>query len=54
MPETFKKETLVEVFSCEYCKILKKTYFQEHLQTIAFLYGTVAHESETYDFTKLY
>ena len=26
-----KKETLVQVFSCEFCKISKKTFFTEHL-----------------------
>ena len=28
-----KKETLAQVFSCEFCKIFKKTYFDEHLWT---------------------
>ena len=27
-----KKETLTQVFSCEYCEIYKNTYFEEHLQ----------------------
>ena len=34
------------MFSCEYCEILKNTYFQEHLQTTTFLYGAVAHDSQ--------
>ena len=29
------------------------TYFQEHQGTTSFLYGAVAHDSETYDFAKL-
>ena len=28
-----KKETRSQVFSCEFCEIFKKTYFEEHLQT---------------------
>ena len=27
----FKKETLVQVFSCEFCQISKDTFFTEHL-----------------------
>ena len=27
----FKKETLIEVFSCEFCEISKNTFFIEHL-----------------------
>ena len=30
-----KKETLVQVFSCEFCEIFKNTYFTEHLLKIA-------------------
>ena len=30
-----KKETPTQVFSCEYCKIFKNSYFKEHLQTAA-------------------
>ena len=26
-----KKETLTQVFSCEYCEIFKNAYFEEHL-----------------------
>ena len=30
-----KKETLAQVFSCEFCEIFKNTIFIEHLQTTA-------------------
>ena len=30
-----KKETLAQVFSCEFCEISKNTYFTEHLWTTA-------------------
>ena len=30
-----KKETLTQVFSCEFCEIFKNTFFTEHLWTIA-------------------
>ena len=30
-----KKETLVQVFSCEFCKIFKNTFYTEHLWTTA-------------------
>ena len=30
-----KKQTLVQVFSCEFCKISKNTFFTEHLQMAA-------------------
>ena len=29
------KETLAQVFSCEFCEIIKNTFFEEHLQTTA-------------------
>ena len=32
-----KKETLAQVFSCEFCEISKKTFFTEHLWTTAFV-----------------
>ena len=36
MPETFiKKETLAQVFSCEFCEISKNTSFTEHLRGTA-------------------
>ena len=31
----FKKETLTQVFSCEFCEISKNTFFTEHLWTTA-------------------
>ena len=30
-----KKETLAQVFSCEFCEISKNTFSTEHLQVIA-------------------
>ena len=30
-----KKETLAQVFSCEFCEIFKNTCFAEHLWTTA-------------------
>ena len=30
-----KKETLAQVFSCEFCEISKKTFFTEHLRAIS-------------------
>ena len=30
-----KKETLAQVFSCEFCEISKNTFFAEHLWTTA-------------------
>ena len=30
-----KKETLAQVFSCEFYEIFKNTYFEEHLRTTA-------------------
>ena len=34
-PATLWKETLAQVFSCEFCKISKNTFFTEHLWSIA-------------------
>ena len=31
----YKKETLVQVFSCEFCEIFKNTFLKEHLWTTA-------------------
>ena len=36
-----KKETLAQVFSCEFCKISKNTFFTEHLRTTASEYFTL-------------
>ena len=30
-PTLFKKETLAQVVSCEFCEISKNTFFTEHL-----------------------
>ena len=30
-----QKETLAQVFSCQFCKTFKNTFFAEHLRTIA-------------------
>ena len=30
-----KKDTLAQVFSCEFCEIFKNTFFTEHLRTTA-------------------
>ena len=30
-----KKDTLAQVLSCEFCKIVKKTFLTEHLRTTA-------------------
>ena len=37
MPESlfFEKETLAQVFSCEFCEISKNVFFTEHLWTAA-------------------
>ena len=34
-----KKETLVQAFSCEFCKISKNTFSPEHLQTTASVFS---------------
>ena len=31
----YNKVLPTQVFSCEYCKIFKNTYFEEHLRTAA-------------------
>ena len=33
-----KKETLAQVFSCEFCEISKNTFFTEKLRVTAFLF----------------
>ena len=33
-----KKETLAQVFSCEFCEISKNTFFTEHLRWLLLLY----------------
>ena len=39
-----KKETLAQVFSCEFCKIYRNTFFTEHLRATAsaFIFSTSA------------
>ena len=32
------KETPVQMFSCKFCKIFKKTYFIEHFRATAFAF----------------
>ena len=34
-PVTLLKETPTQIFSSEYCKLFKNTYFEEHLLTAA-------------------
>ena len=34
-PATIKKDTLAQVFFCEFCKISKNTFFTEHLWAAA-------------------
>ena len=35
-----EKETLAQVFSCDFCEIFKNTYFIKHLWTISLAYFT--------------
>ena len=37
-----KKETLAQVFSCEFCETSKNTFFTEHLWTIASFLNEIA------------
>ena len=37
-----KKETLAQVFSCEFCEISKKTFFTEHLWVTASCSGIMS------------
>ena len=37
-----KKETLAQVFSCEFCKISENTFFTEHLRTTASISWIIA------------
>ena len=36
-PQHYQKETPTQLFSCEYCKIFKNTYFEKHLRMAAFV-----------------
>ena len=38
---SYLKETLVQVFSCEFCKISKNIFFTEHICATAFIWNTV-------------
>ena len=33
--QIYQTETPTQVFPCDYCKVFKKTYFEEHLRTAA-------------------
>ena len=33
--QRYQKETPTQVFFCEYCKIFKSSYFEEHVQAAA-------------------
>ena len=44
-----KKETMAEVFSCEFCKISKNTFFTEHLRVAASVSFTFYHRHEEND-----
>ena len=35
------KEAPTQMFSCKFCEIFKDAYFEEHLRTAAFKYGTM-------------
>ena len=49
VPESlFNKESLIQVFSCEFCEIFKNTFFTEHLRTTASEYLGVR-ESKYFD-----
>ena len=43
-----KKETLVQVFSCEFSKIFKNTFFTEHLRATASKYRSVKRNSHNF------
>ena len=43
-----KKETLAQVFSCEFCEIFKSTFFTEHLQATASISFKSVKKSEVF------
>ena len=47
-----KKETLAQVFFCEFCEIFKNTFFTEHLRTTASRFGDVNNEKNLSGETK--
>ena len=44
----YSKENQTQVFSCEYCKIFKNTYFEEHLRTAASVLNVTYNHKLTY------
>ena len=44
-----KKETLAQVFSCKFCEICKKTYFEKHLRTAALVLSSMFCSNNTTD-----
>ena len=52
-PILFKKETLAQVFSCEFCEISKKAFFTEHLWTTASGFGIVLRKMLELEYLKL-
>ena len=51
MPEAcnfIKKETLTQVFSCEFCEICKNTFFTEQLRMTASFITRKEEQSEQY------
>ena len=49
----FNKETSTWMFSCEYCKMFQKAYFEEHLGTDASLCFPVSRSSRLQMFFKI-
>ena len=41
-----KREALTQVFSCEFCKIFKNTFFTEHLWATASDISTLAYQKQ--------
>ena len=48
-----KKDTLAQVFSCEFCEILKNTFFTEHLWTTASVRRYLSSIVSTRSFSKV-
>ena len=42
-----KKETLAQVFSCEFCKISENIFFTEHLRATASVYLHYSSDTES-------
>ena len=47
-----KKETLTQVYSCEFCEIYKNTFFTEHLWWLV-LYDILVNELDKYEVHKM-